>query len=355
MGLAGINISFKEKALTVVKRADRGVVAVVLKDETVLEENPIRVFSAADIPETLSADNRDQVEKILLGYQTAPKSVVAYVLPTDAEDYSAAFAALEDIKFNYLVVPSCAADKKTEDVVAWIETMRNERKLIKAILPETTADKEYIINYATPLVVDGNGKEYDAAAYCGRIAGIIAGTPISMSCTYAPLQELSSCTKLRRADMETAIDAGKLIVYFDGEKVKVARGVNSFQTTTENKNGQFKKIKLVDAMDMIKDDLRLEIEDNYIGRYTNSYDNKRILISAINEYFDELIRSGVVKSYHVDIDAEANKTYLKEKGVDVTEMSDDGIKQADTGDKVFLVASLALLDAIEEVTLEIAI
>ena len=155
--------------------------------------------------------------------------------------------------------------------------------------------------------------------------------------------------------METAVDAGKLIFYFDGEKVKVARGVNSFQTTTSDKNSQFKKIRLVDAMDMIKDDLRVEIEDQYIGKYANSYDNKRILISAINEYFDELIRNGVASSYYVDIDVEANKVYLKERGIDVAEMSDDEIKQADTGDKVFLVASLTLLDAIEEVTLDIAI
>lgn len=355
MGLAGINISFKEKALTVVKRAERGVVAVILKDEATVSENPVRIFSVADIPKTLSASNQDQIEKILLGYQTAPKSVVVYVLPSEAEDYSAAFSVLEDIKFNYLVVPSCAEDQGVDSIIEWTELMRNERKLIKAVLPETTADKECIINYATPEVTDREGKTYSAAEYCGRIAGVIAGTPMNMSCTHAPLPELSSCTKLRRADMETAIDAGKLIVYYDGEKVKVARGVNSFQTTTEDKNGQFKKIRLVDAMDMIKDDLRIEIEDNYIGKYANSYDNKRILISAINEYFDELIRNGVVDSYFVDIDTEANKAYLTGKGVDVTEMSDDEIKQADTGDKVFLVASLVLLDAIEEVTLEIAI
>ncbi len=355
MGLAGINISFREKALTVVKRASRGVVAVILRDDAVIKENPVKVFSSADIPETLSNENKTQIEKILLGYQTAPKGIIAYVLPTEAEDYSSAFTALEDVKFNYLVVPSCAEDKKIESVIEWVELMRNERKLIKAVLPEEAADKEYIINYATPLVVDADGTEYTAAEYCGRIAGILAGTPMSMSCTHAPLPELAACTKLRRAEMETAVDAGKLIVYFDGEKVKVARGVNSFQTTTSDKNSQFKKIRLVDAMDMIKDDLRVEIEDQYIGKYANSYDNKRILISAINEYFDELIRNGVASSYYVDIDVEANKVYLKERGIDVAEMSDDEIKQADTGDKVFLVASLTLLDAIEEVTLDIAI
>lgn len=43
----------------------------------------------------------------------------------------------------------------------------------------------------------------------------------------------------------------------DGEKVKVCRAVNSFVTTTGTKGESFKKIKVVDTMDMIKDDIRL--------------------------------------------------------------------------------------------------
>ena len=54
---------------------------------------------------------------------------------------------------------------------------------------------------------------------------------------------------------------------WDGEKVKVCRGVNSFQTTNGNQGDSFKKIKLVEAMDMIKDDITMTAQDNYIGKY----------------------------------------------------------------------------------------
>ncbi len=196
---------------------------------------------------------------------------------------------------------------------------------------------------------------YTAEQYCSRIAGIIAGTPLTIACTYAPLMELSDCTRLRKEDMDKAVDAGELIVFFDGVKVKVARGVNSLVTTTDTKGTQFRKIKIVEAMDMIHDDIKTTAEDSYLGKYANSYDNKCLLISAINGYFSQLIADGVLSSAECGIDIAANRTYLESKGVDVKSLSDDDVKTHDTGDQVFLYAKLKILDAIEEITLPVSI
>ena len=106
---------------------------------------------------------------------------------------------------------------------------------------------------------------------------------------------------------------------------------------------------------MITDDVTRTVEDNYIGKYANSYDNKCVLISAISNYFDSLVKSSILSSYSVGIDIAANKEWLDLHGYKTEEMSDDEIKQANTGDKVFLVASVKILDAIEEVTLPISI
>ena len=106
---------------------------------------------------------------------------------------------------------------------------------------------------------------------------------------------------------------------------------------------------------MITDDITKTVEDSYIGKYANSYDNKCILISAISNYFESLKKSAILSDYSVEIDIASNKAWLDLHGYKTAEMSDDEIKQANTGDKVFLLASVKILDAIEEVTLPISI
>ena len=72
-------------------------------------------------------------------------------------------------------------------------------------------------------------------------------------------------------------------------------------------------------------------------------------------YFEKLKTEGVLEKYSVEIDAEANRKYLKDKGMDVETMADDDVKQANTGSYVFLKATLSILDAIEDIVLPITI
>jgi hypothetical protein len=58
----------------------------------------------------------------------------------------------------------------------------------------------------------------------------------------------------------------------DGEKVKCRPWRNSLQTTTQDKGSAFKKIKIVEAVDMMNSDIRTTALDSYIGKYANSYD-----------------------------------------------------------------------------------
>jgi hypothetical protein len=108
-------------------------------------------------------------------------------------------------------------------------------------------------------------------------------------------------------------------------------------------------------MDIIANDIRMTAEDNYLGKYPNTYDNKCLLISAIGNYFDGLVSENVLQRWSLDIDVEANKRYLTGKGVDVSAMTDQDIKEANTGSYVYLTAKLSILDAIEDITLAITI
>jgi len=350
MGLPSINIVFKTAASTAVQRSQRGIVGVILKDSALTGAKVMADDS--EIPSGLSEVNKDYLEKTFMGYENKPQKVLAYGLAADATDFTAALNYFATQKFNYLVgPPDCSADE-AKAIADWIKSQRTDNKrTYKAVLPNTAADSEGIINFTTDGIAAG--KIYTAAEYCGRIAGLIAGTPIKIACTFAPLPEVTDVTRLTNAQMGAAIDAGQFIIFHDGEKVKAGRGVNSLQTVTDDKGEAFKKIKIIDAIDMMEDDIRLLTQDNYFGKYPNSYDNKCLLITAIQDYFTELEKGGVLSSgtSNVEIDIDKTKEYLKGQKKDISGMSDQQIKTAETGTHVFLKGTVGILDTIEDLDL----
>ncbi len=385
MGAPSIDISFIEKAVSAITRSERGIVMLWVKD--VLPEfvnNPIVVVTESDIPGDLSSETVEQIKLAMVGYTNAPKKVLIYCMgiAEDAEveeidaGYKTAMVVAETIRFDYLAIPTVETDGKGQDIATWVKSMRtNKKKKIKAILPNVAADNEGIINFTTEKSIKTEtrtGKDgiktvidtvYTAEQYCSRIAGLIAGTPMTIACTYAPLPELSDCTRL--TDNDTPVDRGEFILFHDGEKVKVVRGVNSFVTTVDGKGDSFKKIKIVEAMDMINDDIVKTAQDSYLGKYANTYSNKCLLLTAISSYFAQLKRDDIISSYSIRLDAEAIRIYLKKKGLqaildngeikEVDDCDDEEIVTADTGASVFLTGNVKILDAIEDIKMPIYI
>lgn len=385
MGAPSIDISFIEKATSAITRGDRGIVMLWVKDTLPTSiNNPVTIVTESDIPKGLSDVTLEQVKLAMIGYINAPKKVLVYYMgiteEAEEEEIDAAYkkvmAAAETIQFDYLAIPTVQTDGKGEEIAAWVKSMREtKKKKIKAVLPNVAADNEGIINFTTEksikteTVIEKDGTKttidtiYTTEQYCARIAGLIAGTPMTIACTYAPLLELSDCTRL--TDNDTPVDKGEFILFYDGEKVKVVRGVNSFLTTIDGKGDSFKKIKIVEAMDMINDDIVKTAQDSYLGKYANTYSNKCLLITAISSYFSQLKRDDIISSYSVGLDAEAIRIYLKGRGLqatledgtrkDIDECSEEEIITADTGASVFLTGTVKILDAIEDIKMPIYI
>ena len=354
MKLPSINIVFSTKAASTIARSEKGVVALVLRD--VNANGGHTLTSSTQIPESLGAENKAYIERAFTGYINPPRKVIVYVLPADAANLTDALTYMETQTFDYLAGPQDITQEECTAIVNWVKEQRASGFTPKAVLPNTPADSEAIVNFTTEGITDGT-KEYTAAKYCSRIAGIIAGTPMTISCTYAALSEVSDVDRLTKDEMDDAIDSGEFIIFYDGEKVKVGRGVNSLQTTTQDKGEAFKKIKIVEAVDMIRKDIKETVEDNYIGKYANSYDNKCLLISAIKGYLAGLEDSGILEreTSEVGIDLGEQESYLLSIGKDISDMSEEEIKTASTADKIFLKAKITILDAIEDINLNIAI
>lgn len=357
MGMPSITVSFTEAAKSFVSRAERGVVGLILKG-TVPTAGPVVTLTRLDEIATsgLDANGKKFARLAMLGCDgKCPSKVICYVLASNASAYTDAFAYFDTLKnLNYIAVPSVATDEAQKDVADWVVAQRAEYKIVKAVLPNYAGASIGVINFTTTSMTEGS-TSFSTADYCARIAGLIAACPINEACTYKALPELDGCTKLSRSDLDTAIDAGKLCVFWDGEKVKIARGVNSFVTTSATMGAQFKKIHVVDVMDMILADIKLTAEDHYIGRYTNSYDNKCLLLAAIGNYLADLERQQLIKVKNLDIDIDANRSYLQTQGVDTSDMTDQELKEANTGSTVFLTATISIFDAIEDIVLPITV
>ena len=354
MGLPDINIEFKTTGITAIKRSEKGTVALILRDEKAKGAN--RLTNVTEIPQAFSESNKNYIKRAFTGYQTPPKKVITYTIGTE-DELTEALKYFATQKFDYICLPPTGTPEEAGTLKSWILSQRlNNNAVYKAVLPNTAADSEAIINLAAEGITDGKNT-FTAAEYCSRVAGLIAGTPMTISCTYAPLNELSDITRLTKSEADAAIEAGKFIFVHDGEKVKVGRGINSFVTTTDGKGEAYKKIKIVEAIDMINQDIRTTVEDSYIGKYANSYDNKCLLITAIKGYFEQLENDGILAKGKstVSIDLQAQENYLKAKGIDTESMSEQNIKEANTGSKVFIAANISILDAIEDIDIQIAI
>lgn len=292
-----------------------------------------------------------------------PSQVIVERIATADTDYSNGLARLKNKNWNYLAIPGIQ-DAAVANIVSWIKTERDtNKKTYKTVLPNAEADHEGVINFtAEGMKVnkgrDENGnkiiKDYTASQYTCRIAGILAGLPFTNSATYYELREVEAITE--STDPNTDIDSGKLILINDGTKIKIGRGVNSLTTTSETKGEEFKKIKIVDAVDLVRDDIRNTFDNSYVGKITNSYDHKVLFLSAVNVYFEELEKVDVLDSAYdnkAQIDTEAQRTYLLSKGVDVDSLKEQEIKEYNTGSKVFATARVKFLDAMEDLNMEI--
>ena len=358
MGLPDIIIEFSRKAVTAIQMGTLGVVGIIIKDA---KNNGAMVLRGIDeIPtgdSAFSEENTAYIERAFLG---APSKVIVYTLPADALDYTEAFKYFGTQKVNYLVGAPDITPEQATTFATWVKGLRKStiRRPV-AVLPNTEGDSRAVINFS---VVNGSeasievGEDkYTEAQYCSRIAGLLAGVDLKISATYKPLNEITAIPSAEEEEVDTAVDAGKLTLYNDGERIVIARGVNSLVTVTEVETEDLKKIKINAIQDLIEGDIYSTINKSYIGNYSNSYDNKCLLITAIKGYLRGLEATEGGKGYlradssTVEINVAKQKLYLESIGIDTSEMDEQAIKEANTGSNVFLKGKISILDAIEDV------
>ena len=387
-GLPQVIIDFKTKSVSAVQRSARGIVTMLLKNETTNTSKFYKIVDSTDIPEGLTDENVDRVKKCLLG---TPAKILLYTLPLDSVTpaeveegeepeviirQAAVLKKLYNIKWNYICHPTATA-QEMEDLATWVKTKRNNnRKTFKAVVSHQPADDKGVVNLTTDHIrvvnpdytdalnrAGGDAAQvpatipkyitYTAAEYTARIAGILAGLALDRSATYYELPEVVDCDVYE--DIDTNISNGELCLFdeFDGNGVKIARACNSLHTFTTDVGEDFRFIKIVEAVDLITDDIRDTFKNSYTGKIINDYNHKMNFIGAILVYFrgikGNVLDASPTAVNTVDIDEAAQADYIKLKGLDdPADLTVQQIREYNTGTKVMLSGRVTPVNAMED-------
>lgn len=352
-GLPKINIIFQTLAATLISRSQKGIVALILEDDDLTTKDS---FVYTGIDQVIDAWSAENLALINFCFKGTPKKVYVERVGSVTPTLAIALQNLGNRRWNYLACPTGdAGDMST--IETWLKGKRNtDHKTYKFVGGGIVADDMGIINFDSDNVqVDST--TYSKIKFTSRIAGLIAGLSTDRSLTYQALSEVENFDELADDNArDAAINAGKLILINDGEKIKIARGVNSLTTTTATQGAIFKKIRIVETVDMIRDDLTDTVRDSYIGKWINTYNNKLLLIAAINAYLKTLMKENVLDPDYnnlCSIDLVAQRTYLEGLGVDTTDFTDLELAKYNTNDQVFLRINIKATDAMEDIDIGI--
>lgn len=362
MGLPELHFSYQTAAREVIARSKQGIVALLLQD-TGLTAGVYTVAHEADIPAELGADNADYVKRCLVGSDNRPQKIYLSVVGAEA-DSEDALGQLTPRAYDYVAgfpdTDSAEAKVLADGVIA----RRKKNYIGKAVVPSYAAGDVGVINFVGAGITTSAGTfhgvtlgadTFTTAEYCSRIAGLLAGTPGEGSATGAALDEVMAITELEDDALDTAIDSGQLALYHDGRKVRIARAVNSYAPSGDTTT-ILRKIKAIEVIDLIHYYAVTTADDQYRGKCANTYDNKCLLVAALQDYLTslepDLLESGTGTA---EIDLEATRAYLKEQGVDVTDLSDEEIRKHDTGSYVFIALRGRIVDAMEDFSISLAL
>lgn len=361
-GLPQVLIDFKTKGITAIKRSARGVVVLILKCESTDTSNKYKISDVSEIPEGVFDEaSTDLIKKCLDG---TPLRILVYTLPKASvqapkNTQATLLKQLKHVRYNYIAAPT-GTTQDQQDLASYIKAERNNsRKTVKAVVGSVAADFDGVINFCTEDIKVATGKNtagkttyktYTPIEYTARIAGILAGLALDRSATYFKLTEVESVKVYE--DLNDRIDKGELHLFDeeDGEGVKIARACNSLQTFTTDKGEEFRKIKIVEGVDMVTDDIRDTFKKYYVGKYINDYDHKMLFVAAIMVYFGQLA-GNVLDSRAgntVDIDFQFQKDYAIIKGEDVSQMTNMQIREYNTGSQIGLSGKVKFVDAMED-------
>lgn len=354
IGLPKIEINFKANAASAISRSANGVACLIVFDDTDNTFDFVEYKSIEDVETTkFTTENLNAIKDCLLGQ---PGKLIVCRVDT-LQTISDAVALLENKSFNWVgAIVATAAEQ--QDLVTWVISQNVFRtKKIKSIAYKATVtDNMHISNFVNTKVKRVlDSAEIDGHLYLGRLVGLFAGLGMDKSATYYKLTDLEYVVE--PADVETEVNSGNLVLFNDEEEVRIARAVNTLQTLGTDLTDDMKKITIVEAMDLMFEDIHNSFKNDYLGKYKNKYDNQVLFISAVNTYFRELAKEDILDDAYnnqANIDVEAQRVAWVSSGkIEAAAWDEQTVKNNSFRSNLYLAGNVKILDAMEDFTFNI--
>ena len=355
MGLPDIRVEFKKLAESASARSTRGILAVILRDTTsgvTWTEKTYAVLSDVDAADFTAANYKSLARAFL-----ATPFLVRVIRVGASGTVADAAAALERAAYNWVCTPVAALQSELAAYVKTVNTARRLRQAKAVVCGVPDADDMHVVNVGNASVTPtGESSATPMAEYLPRIAGLLAACPITGSATYAVLDDLTDAAAV--PDPDAAIDGGSLVIIREDTQWRIARGVTTLQTVTGDTTEDMKKISVVEAMDMMKEDISLIFKAHFMSKVRNSADNQALFCSEVLLYLQDLQGQSILDpdvAPVVQIDVAAMRKAWTAAGVDVADLTDAEVRKKTFRSYLYAAASFRVLDAMEDLVMAIGL
>ena len=360
LDLPDISVIFTQKAVTAVQRSERGVLCVIMKDKQ--QTTGIKKFVYKRLADVTNTDfETSNFTALKRAFDVAVNKV--YVLRCSAAStLSDIVKELDKIKFNYVCTNVKELQQDLANQVVQYNRDNQGHKCVAVVANTTQADSKYVIKLKGTGGKLKDGSDVKAEDYLIRIASTLCNLPMNRSLTYYVFEDLASWDDTyitTEAPIGKWISEGWLTLINDDDEVKCGRAINSLTTFTSTDTEDMSYIIIVEAMNLIIEDIYTTFKDYYVGKYKNTLSNQRLFITSVNAYFRQLMREEVLDDMydnHAYVDIESQR--LAWLGVGKTEAGDwddNKVQQMTFRTHVFLAGDAKISNAMEDLKFVIAL
>jgi len=300
-----IEITFQQLAASFIRRSERGIAVLILRDDTQGSgRNFFRYGDATQVPEDeFTAANRQYIKDAL---SFGPLRVSVVKVGTEGTLAQALAILVQKEQTGWITV--CGGTTQDwSDLSSWIKAREKEQKSWKAVCYNAAApDCMHIVSLVNPKVTFADGRgQVEGSQYTPSLTGILAACNVLRGATGYVCGNLATVEEPE--DLDGAVGAGKFVLVNEDDQVKVGVDVNSMTTVNgSTQTEDMKYIETVEAMDLMRDDISSTFRKDYRGMYKNTTANQMLFLAAVNGYFRDLGDENVL-----------DPTYDNAAGVDV--------------------------------------
>jgi Phage tail sheath protein. len=206
---------------------------------------------------------------------------------------------IESYSFNTMAVVS-SDDTIKGLFVAFTKRMRDEMGVkFQTVLYNEASDYEGIINLKN--AITDVTADFSAASLVYWVAGAEAGCAVNKTLTNKRYDgEFTVDTSYKQSELVTAIEAGEFVFHKVGDEVRVLDDVNSFVSTTTDKNEDFQSNQVIRVLDQIGNDIAVLFNTKYLGKVQNNASGRISFWNDIVTYNKQLEQIEAIQNFSSD-------------------------------------------------------